>query len=343
MIADLREQFLLDRDWHFLNHGSFGACPRPVFAEYQRWQRELETQPVHFMLRRLPDLLQNARERLATFINAEPDNLIFATNATSALNLVIRSLDWQPGDEILSSDQEYGALQRTWEFVSQRSGAQFRALAIPTDFADENDFVKRVWREVTPQTRAIFLSHITSPTALLFPLQTLIQRARAANILTIIDGAHAPGQIPLDMSALGADAYAGNCHKWLCAPKGSAFLYVNPSLHEHMVPLVISHGWLNGASFTSRNDGTARKISPLISACRPLSIFELRTIGKMCARHPSNEQKRRELISRRSAMRHWGHRIEIWICRCSPVICQLAILPVSTNVSGKNIVSKCRS
>ena len=114
MIADLRGQFLLDRDWHFLNHGSFGACPRPVFAEYQRWQRELETQPVHFMLRRLPDLLKNARERLATFVNAEPDNLIFATNATSALNLVIRSLDWRLGDEILSSDQEYGALLRTW-------------------------------------------------------------------------------------------------------------------------------------------------------------------------------------------------------------------------------------
>ncbi len=254
MIADLRGQFLLDRDWHFLNHGSFGACPRPVFAEYQRWQRELETQPVHFMLRRLPDLLKNARERLATFVNAEPDNLIFATNATSALNLVIRSLDWRLGDEILSSDQEYGAMLRTWEFVSQQSGAQFRPVTIPTDFVDENDFVERVWREVTPRTRAIFLSHITSPTALLFPLQALIQRARAAKILTIIDGAHAPGQIPLDMHALGVDAYAGNCHKWLCAPKGSAFLYVNPSLHEHMVPLVISHGWLDGASFTSRND-----------------------------------------------------------------------------------------
>ena len=253
MNAELREQFLLDRDWRFLNHGSFGACPRPVFEKYQDWQRELESQPVHFMSRRLPGLLNDARERLAQYINAPPDRLIFATNATSALNLFIRSIPWQPGDEILSSDQEYGALLRTWEYISQTRDVVFRPLTIPVDYQDENEFVDRIWREVTPRTRAIFLSHITSPTAMLFPLQTLIQRARAANILTIIDGAHAPGLLPLDLLSLDPDAYAGNCHKWLCAPKGSAFLYVHPSLHECMVPLVISHGWEEGVNFVHSN------------------------------------------------------------------------------------------
>ena len=254
MNAELRDQFLLDYDWHFLNHGSFGACPKPVFGKYQYWQRELETQPVHFMSRRLPGLLNHARERLAQYINVHPDHLIFATNATSALNLFIRSIPWQPGDEILSSDQEYGALLRTWEHISQTKEVVFRPITIPTDFQDENEFVDCIWREVTPRTRAIFLSHITSPTAILFPLQTLIKRARAANILTIIDGAHTPGQLPLDLLSLDPDAYAGNCHKWLCAPKGSAFLYVHPSLHECMVPLVISHGWENGVSFVRSNE-----------------------------------------------------------------------------------------
>lgn len=254
MPGNLRDQFLLDRDWRFLNHGSFGACPRPVFTEYQRLQRALEAQPVHFMTYRLPVLLQEARERLAAFLNVDHENLIFVSNATSALNLVIRSLDWQAEDEILSSDQEYGALQRTWAFIEQKYGARAREISIEARHClDENEFADHLWRAVTPRTRAIFLSHITSPTALLFPLRELLRRARAAGILTIIDGAHAPGQIPLDLRALGADVYAGNCHKWLCAPKGSAFLYVRKALHERMVPLVISHGWQDGASFASRN------------------------------------------------------------------------------------------
>ena len=250
----IRHQFLLDDRWHFLNHGSFGACPKPVFEQYQFWQRELETQPVHFMMRRLPGLLQDVRMRLAAFIHADPDHLILATNATSALNMVIRSLPWQQGDEILSSDQEYGALRRTWEYIVQEKAVTFRPLRLPTDCRDEREFADCIWPEITPRTRAIFLSHITSPTAVRFPFETLIQRAREENIWTIIDGAHAPGQLDLDLSTLGADAYAGNCHKWLCAPKGSAFLYVHPSLQDGMTPLVISHGWREDATFVRSNE-----------------------------------------------------------------------------------------
>lgn len=254
MNPEIRGQFLLDDRWHFLNHGSFGACPKIVFEQYQYWQRELETQPVHFMMRRLPGLLQEAKLHLATFIQADPDHLILSTNATSALNLVIRSLPWQAGDEILSSDQEYGALQRTWEYIIQEKAATFRPLQIPTDCRDEQEFADRIWNEITPSTRAIFLSHITSPTAVRFPFETLVKRAREENILTIIDGAHAPGQLDLDLSALQADAYAGNCHKWLCAPKGSAFLHVHPSIQEFMTPLVISHCWGQDATFVRSNE-----------------------------------------------------------------------------------------
>ncbi len=253
MPPQLRDHFLLDRDCHFLNHGSFGACPIPVFEAYQYWQRELERQPVHFMLRRLPALLESPRERLANHLQAAPENLIFATNATSALNLVIRSIDWRAGDEIITSNQEYGALLQTWQFVCERSGANLRQLEIGPILRDEDEFADAFWQHLSAKTRAIFISHITSPTAQLFPIRALVQRARQAGILTIIDGAHTPGQIPLNLRALAADAYAGNGHKWLLAPKGAAFLHIQPELQESMVPLVISHGWLADASFTSQN------------------------------------------------------------------------------------------
>lgn len=239
----LRDLFLLQRDVIFLNHGSFGACPKPVFEEYQRWQLELERQPVEFLGRRLNELLEAARAPLARFVNCAPDELVYVPNATTGLNIVARSLGLEAGDEILTTDHEYGALDRTWRFLCEKNGAIYKPVRIPLPVTTAEDFVERIWREVNSHTRVIFFSHFTSPTALIFPVQEICRRAREAGILTVIDGAHTLGQIPLDLDSLGADVYSANAHKWLCAPKGSAFLYVRRTLQGLVEPLVVSWGW----------------------------------------------------------------------------------------------------
>jgi isopenicillin-N epimerase len=239
----LRQQFLLRPDVIFLNHGSFGACPRPVFAAYQAWQLELERQPVEFLGRRFINLMRYAREVLAAYVGAAADELVYVPNATTGLNIVARSLPLQPGDEVLATDHEYGALDRTWRFVCARRGARYINQPLPLPLESAEQMVETLWSAVNERTRVLFVSHITSPTALILPVAELVQRARQAGILTVIDGAHAPGQIPLDLTALGADFYSGNCHKWLCAPKGSAFLYARKEMQHLVEPLVVSWGW----------------------------------------------------------------------------------------------------
>lgn len=239
----LRDLFLLRPDVVFLNHGSFGACPRPVFEVYQAWQLELERQPVEFLGRRFPALMRTAREALAAYVGAAPDELVYMPNATTALNVVARSLPLEPGDEVLSTDHEYGALDRTWRFVCRKRGARYINHALPSPLESHDQVVETLWAGVTERTRVLFLSHITSPTALILPVAELVRRAREAGILTVIDGAHAAGHIHLDLHQIGADFYAGNCHKWLCAPKGSAFLYARREVQHLVEPLVVSWGW----------------------------------------------------------------------------------------------------
>jgi isopenicillin-N epimerase len=248
----LRAQFLLRPDIAFLNHGSFGACPRPVFEAYQRWQAELERQPVEFLGRRFAGLMRAARARLAAYLRTAADNIVYVPNVTVAVNVVARSLRLGPGDEVLTTDHEYGAMDRTWRFLCAKSGAARRAQAIPVPLTRADDFVEALWAGVTPRTRVIFISHITSPTALILPIQEICDRARQAGILTVIDGAHAVGQIPLALDDLGADFYTSNCHKWLCAPKGSAFLYARPECQALVEPLVVSWGWQSEAPGPSR-------------------------------------------------------------------------------------------
>ena len=239
----LKSRFLLDPDVIFLNHGSFGACPKPVFEAYQKWQRELERQPVEFLNRRAIGLLAEARARLAAYLGVATDEVVYFPNPTTALNMVARSLDLSPGDEILTTDHEYGAMDRTWRFVCRKTGARYVQQPIPLPVTSHTDFVETFWAGVTERTRVVFISHITSPTALAFPVQEICRRARDAGLLSIVDGAHAPGQIPLNLATLGADVYAAACHKWLCAPKGSAFLYVRPEVQGMLEPLVVSWGW----------------------------------------------------------------------------------------------------
>jgi isopenicillin-N epimerase len=249
---DLRRHFLLRPDIAFLNHGSFGACPRPVFEEYQRWQAELERQPVEFLGRRFNDLMRAARAPLAEYLGTATDNIVYVPNATIGVNIVARSLRLEPGDEILTTDHEYGACDRAWRLVCEKSGAAYRAVGVPVPLPAPQEFVERFWAGVTPRTRVIYLSHITSPTALIFPVQEICRRARAAGVLTLIDGAHTVGQLPLALDELGADFYTSNCHKWLCAPKGSAFLHVRPERQALVEPLVVSWGWRSDTPGPSR-------------------------------------------------------------------------------------------
>ncbi len=238
-----RDLFLLNPEITFLNHGSFGATPKPVFDSYQNWQRLLEHQPVEFLGRNLGGLMQTARDRLGDYLHTAGDNLAFVTNATHGLNIVARSLSLGPGDEVLASNHEYGALDKTWRYLAQKSGFKYINIIVPVPDNASDGFVNSIFNHVTNRTRIIFLSHITSPTALIFPIKEVCSRARDAGIVTVIDGAHAPGQIDLNLDELGADFYSGNLHKWLCAQKGSAFLHAAPRVQTLVEPLVVSWGW----------------------------------------------------------------------------------------------------
>ncbi|MCR6673946.1 aminotransferase class V-fold PLP-dependent enzyme [Devosia ginsengisoli] len=243
MSENLARQFLIREDITFLNHGSFGACPRPVFAAYQHWQRELERQPVEFLGRNLTEAMRQPRIALAAELCTTADNIVGLTNATLGLNIVAQSLDLKPGDQILTTDHEYSALEKTWTYVCRRTGAEIVVVKVPLPLRSETQFTDAIIAGMTDRTRVLFLSHITSPTALLFPIERAIAEARKRGIWSVIDGAHTPGHIRLDLDALGADFYAGNCHKWLMAPKGSAFLHARPDMQRLIHPLVISHGW----------------------------------------------------------------------------------------------------
>ncbi|HWQ13543.1 MAG TPA: aminotransferase class V-fold PLP-dependent enzyme [Roseiflexaceae bacterium] len=242
-LPDLANAFMLRGGIAFLNHGSFGACPRPVFETYQAIQREIEAQPVEFLSRRASGLLAEARASLERYLGARPGTLVFAANVTHALNIVARSLDLRPGDEVLSTGHEYGAIERTWQFNCEKRGARYVPRPLPLPATSQEELVEQVWQGVTARTRVIAISHISSPTAVALPVAAICRRAREAGILTVVDGAHAPGQVALDLEALGADFYGGNCHKWLCAPKGAGFLYARPERQALLEPLVVSWGW----------------------------------------------------------------------------------------------------
>lgn len=235
--------FMLNPSIHFLNHGSFGATPRPVFEAYQTWQRRLESQPVLFLGREMTALDQQARQPLGMYLHTGAENLVFVANATQGVNIVARSLVLGPGDEILTTDHEYGACDYTWEFVCGKTGAAYLHQPIPLPSNSSEEMTDQFWQGVTPRTKVIYLSHITSPTALHLPVEALCARARQAGILTLVDGAHAPGQIPLDLEAIGADWYVGNCHKWMLSPKGAGFLYARSEVQHMVEPLVVSWGY----------------------------------------------------------------------------------------------------
>ena len=250
--AELRREFLLDPEIAFLNHGSFGACPRPVFERYQAWQRELEREPVDFFARRQAEPLAAARAALAEYLGCPPPDLAFVQNATTGVNLAARSLDLGPGDEGLATDQEDGACALAWEWACARSGARYVRAAIPLPLEDARTLVETLFAAANKRTRALFVSHVTSETGLVLPLEEIVAAARELGLVTIVDGAHAPAQVPVDLKRLGADFYSGNCHKWLMAPKGAGFLHVQPEHQERVDGAVVSWGQVPGRGFVGR-------------------------------------------------------------------------------------------
>ncbi len=243
-MSSLKSEYMLDPSVTYLNHGSFGACPRVVFAAYQNWQRELEFNPVQFIGTRLPALMADARGKLADYLGVESEEVVYFTNPTTAINMAARSLDLAPGDEILTTQFEYPAMEQTWKYITHKTGAKYVHQPIPLPVKSNTEFIEAFWQGVNNRTRVIFLSHIAPFIALILPIKEICRRAREAGIITIIDGAHAPSQIPLNLKDIGADVYIGACHKWLSAPKGAGFMYARREAQAWLEPLIISGGWV---------------------------------------------------------------------------------------------------
>ena len=239
---DLKHKFLLDKNVTFLNHGSYGACPVPIFEDYQTWQRKLEQQPVKFLKTDIWNALRNSRLSLSEFVGCNEDEILFFHNPTSAIANVINSLQLNEGDEVLMTDHEYGALVRQWNLWGEKNKVNIIQQKIPVPVTSKKEFVEKFWRGVTKKTKVIFISQITSPTAIIFPVEEIINMAKEKGILTIVDGAHVPGHIAINIHELGCDFFTGAIHKWLCGPKGSSFLYVKKSHQNWVKPIIYSWG-----------------------------------------------------------------------------------------------------
>ena len=223
----IRHAWRLDPDFVTVNHGSFGATPECVLAEQDAWRRRMEAQPTRFMGTVLPDALRQSASQLAAFLGARGEDIAFVDNATSGCNAVLRSLTLRPGDEVLVLDHGYGAVRNAVRFVTEQAGAQMTEAAIPFPNATADRLADSVTAALTSHTRLAVIDHITSGSALIMPLERIIATCHAARVPVLVDGAHGPGHITLDLTSLGADWYTGNCHKWLCAPKGCAFLWTS--------------------------------------------------------------------------------------------------------------------
>jgi isopenicillin-N epimerase len=239
----MKELFLLNPEITYLNFGSFGACPKPIFEDYINWQYLLEKDPVHFITELGPENLNVSKNALASYIQCEPHDLIFTPNPTHAINLLVKSLKLNPGDEVLTTNLEYGAMDKTWNFYLDKYKVKYIQSKITLPILSKEEFISEFWKGYSDKTKVVFISHITSATGLILPVKEICYEARKRGLITIVDGAHVPGHIPLNIIDLNPDFYTGACHKWMMTPKGCSFLYVKKDYQEMLEPLIVSWGY----------------------------------------------------------------------------------------------------
>ena len=251
-MSNIKSQFLLRDDVTFLNFGSFGACPKPIFERYQQYQLELEQEPVQFITVTGLQYLKQSREALAAYINCPADDVVYVTNPSYAVNIIAKSFNLQKDDEILTTNLEYGACDRAWNYYCKKVGAKYIRQPITLPIPSKEDLINEFFKGLTSRTKLVFISHLTSSTGLRMPVEEICAIAKQKGILTFVDGAHAPGQLPLNLQTLQADIYTGACHKWMMTPKGSSFLYVKNE-HQHLFdPLIVSWGYQSTAPSQSQ-------------------------------------------------------------------------------------------
>ncbi len=250
--SEFARYWSLDEHTVFLNHGSFGACPQAILDKQQDYRRQLETQPVRFLMREMEALFDRSRRAVARFVNSRPEDLVFVQNATTGVNTVFRSLTFNPGDEILYTNHIYGACKRLLEFIAERTGAKLVEAVYDFPIDSPDVIVASILAKVTPRTRIALVDHVTSATALILPVEVIVRELEKRGVDTMIDGAHAVGSIPLDLEKIGAAYYTANCHKWLCTPKSVALLHVRSDKQHGIVPVVVSHAGHDAEPYAER-------------------------------------------------------------------------------------------
>jgi len=296
--APVRHEWTLDPDFLTVNHGSFGATPRAVLAVQEDWRRRMQAQPTRFTQVVLPDALRAAAERLARFMGAEGKDLGFLENATVGCNAVLRSHRLQPGDEVLVLTHGYGAVRNTVRYVTELAGARMTEAAVPFPNPDADGVIAGLLAAITPRTRLVVLDHITSPSALVLPIERMVAACHERGVPVLVDGAHGPGQVGVDLPAIGADWYVGNCHKWLCAPTGSAFIWAAPDRQEGLHPVTISHGYDKG--FLEEFDWTGTRDFSAFLAVPAAIDFHARLGGEaLRARNVALADEATALLARR--------------------------------------------
>jgi isopenicillin-N epimerase len=310
---ELRSRFMIDADLAFLNHGSFGAAPREVFAEQNRWRDRIEADPVEIIARQAPRLIEEAKIAVGRWLGMTPANFGLITNATEGVNCVLRSLRLETGDELLTTNHVYNAVRQAMKYTAAGAGAAYREVALDLPVSSPQQIVGKIADAITERTRLLVIDHVTSPTALVFPVEAIIAECRKRNVDVLIDGAHGPGMLPLDIERLSPIYYAGNLHKWGCAPRGCAVLWVRPDRQEHVHPLVVSHHFQKGFSMEFSWQGT-RDFSAWFAIPAAIAFFEK--------------------IGREKAMAH-NHALAVWtnefLCRTWKV---QSISPIDGSILG---------